>query len=194
MIASPSLRPRRCSIESIRSEPKIRIRSSSSETKNFEAPGSPWRPERPRSWLSMRRLSCRSLPTTKSPPASTTPSCAVAISSRIAPACASSGHVGGDCHSSGSAGLRDDIGFLLVIACVQHVVRDLVLLEDRRERLGFFNADRADQHRLLFLLALQNMLHDCIVFLARRPVDFVVGVVSYARLVGRDLDHFELVD
>ena len=47
----------------------MRIRSSSSETKNFEAPGSPWRPERPRSWLSMRRLSCRSLPMTKSPPA-----------------------------------------------------------------------------------------------------------------------------
>src|SRR5262252_5796606 len=45
MIASPSLRPKRCSIESIRSEPKIRIRSSSSETKNFEAPGRPWRLE-----------------------------------------------------------------------------------------------------------------------------------------------------
>ena len=30
--------------------------------KNFERPGSPWRPERPRSWLSMRRLSCRSVP------------------------------------------------------------------------------------------------------------------------------------
>jgi hypothetical protein len=28
------------------------------------AAGSPWRPERPRSWLSMRRLSCRSVPIT----------------------------------------------------------------------------------------------------------------------------------
>jgi hypothetical protein len=41
---------------SMRSEPKMRIRSSSSDRKNFERPGSPWRPERPRSWLSMRRL------------------------------------------------------------------------------------------------------------------------------------------
>ena len=55
MMASPSLRPSRVSMVSSRSDPKIRIRSSSSDRKNFERPGSPWRPERPRSWLSMRR-------------------------------------------------------------------------------------------------------------------------------------------
>ena len=49
---------------SMRSEPKMRIRSSCSDRKNLEAPGSPWRPERPRSWLSMRRLSWRSVPIT----------------------------------------------------------------------------------------------------------------------------------
>jgi hypothetical protein len=54
----------RCRIESMRSEPKMRIRSSCRLRKNFEAPGSPWRPERPRSWLSMRRLSWRSVPIT----------------------------------------------------------------------------------------------------------------------------------
>jgi len=47
----------------------MRIRSSSSDRKNLEWPGSPWRPERPRSWLSMRRLSCRSVPSTNMPPA-----------------------------------------------------------------------------------------------------------------------------
>ena len=62
MIASPSFRPSRVSMLSSRSEPKIRIRSSSSDRKNFERPGSPWRPERPRSWLSMRRDSWRSEP------------------------------------------------------------------------------------------------------------------------------------
>ena len=41
-----------------------RISSSSSERKKRLSPGSPWRPERPRSWLSMRRLSWRSLPST----------------------------------------------------------------------------------------------------------------------------------
>ena len=38
-----------CSMPSSLSEPKMRIRSSSSDRKNFEWPGSPWRPERPRS-------------------------------------------------------------------------------------------------------------------------------------------------
>ena len=41
-----------------------RMSSSSSDRKNRLSPGSPWRPERPRSWLSMRRLSWRSLPST----------------------------------------------------------------------------------------------------------------------------------
>ena len=131
----------------------MRIRSSSSETKNFEAPGSPWRPERPRSWLSMRRLSCRSLPMTKSPPAFThllvrgrdlgadrggaalalgrvvrspASSCAqahVEIAAELDVG-AAAGHVGGDRHRAGPAGLGDDVGFLLVIARVQHLVRD----------------------------------------------------------------------
>ena len=64
MMASPGSNPRRVRIASIRSDPKMRIRSSCSDRKNLDAPGSPWRPERPRSWLSIRRLSCRSVPMT----------------------------------------------------------------------------------------------------------------------------------
>src|SRR5215467_2657736 len=74
-IASFSLRPRRCSMVSSLSVPKIRIRSSSKDKKNLECPGSPCRPDRPRSWLSIRRDSCRSVPSTYRPPASTTSSC-----------------------------------------------------------------------------------------------------------------------
>ena len=37
-------------------------------------------------------------------------------------------HVGGDRHGSELAGLRDDARFLLVIACVQHLMRDRVAL------------------------------------------------------------------
>ena len=53
---------------------KMRIRSSSQETKNWVIPGSPWRPPRPRSWLSTRRLSWRSEPITTRPPSSLTSS------------------------------------------------------------------------------------------------------------------------
>ena len=58
-----------------RSPPKMRIKSSSSDRKNREDPGSPWRPARPRNWLSMRRASCRSVPRMCRPPSATTSSC-----------------------------------------------------------------------------------------------------------------------
>ena len=58
----------------ILSAPKIRIKSSSKDKKNWEEPGSPWRPARPRNWLSIRRLSWRSVPKIAKPPNSGTPS------------------------------------------------------------------------------------------------------------------------
>jgi hypothetical protein len=63
-MASPSFIPSLPSTESSRSDPKMRMRSSSSDRKNEDRPGSPCRPDRPRSWLSMRRLSCRSVAST----------------------------------------------------------------------------------------------------------------------------------
>jgi hypothetical protein len=43
------------------SDPKMRIRSSSRLRKKEDRPGRPGGPDRPRSWLSMRRLSWRSV-------------------------------------------------------------------------------------------------------------------------------------
>ena len=126
----------------------MRIRSSSSDRKNFERPGSPWRPERPRSWLSMRRLSWRSVPSTNRPPAASAFSFSratcvadlggarVALGRRrrssvelLADAHvgvaaeldvgAAAGHVGGDGDRARHAGLGDDVGFLLVVARVE---------------------------------------------------------------------------
>ena len=57
-------------------------------------------------------------------------------------------HVGGDGDGARHAGLRHDGGFLLVIARVQHIVRDLALLQQLGELLGFLDRGGADQHRL----------------------------------------------
>ena len=57
VMTSPSSAPERSIQRAMRSDPNRRIRSSSSERKNTLWPGSPWRPERPRSWRSMRRAS-----------------------------------------------------------------------------------------------------------------------------------------
>src|SRR3954465_15970232 len=126
------------------SVPKMRIRSSSSDRKNLECPGSPCRPERPRNWLSMRRLSCRSVPSTNSPPATSAFSLSrttlVGISSargscsrarvfdlgQFLPDAhvgfaaerdggAAPGHVGGDRHRPGHPRLPDDVDLLLVV-------------------------------------------------------------------------------
>ena len=72
-ITSPSSIPIVSMIFAIRPDPNIRIRSSSRQTKNWELPGSPWRPDRPRSWRSTRLDSCRSVPIIANPPASFTP-------------------------------------------------------------------------------------------------------------------------
>ena len=73
-IISPSLNPILSIQLARRSEANKRIKSSSNDTKNTEEPGSPWRPARPRSWLSIRRDSCLSVPIILSPPSSFTPS------------------------------------------------------------------------------------------------------------------------
>ena len=125
----------------------MRIRSSSSDRKNFDA-GVALTAGRPRSWLSMRRLSWRSVPRTNSPPAPSAFSFSRATSARSRPRArsrsaravlesvelladahvgvaaeldvgAAAGHVGGDGDRARHAGLGDDVGFLLVVAGVQ---------------------------------------------------------------------------
>ena len=107
---------------------------------------------------------------------------------------AAAGHVGGDGHAARRAGLGDDVGLLLVIARVQHLVRNLALLELFRQHLGLLDADRADQHRLLARAGLLDQRDDGVVLLLGRAIDLVVMVQAHARQVGRHLDHLEAVD
>ena len=74
LIDTSSLNPTLCSIIFALSVPNLTIKSSSNDTQNWLSPGSPWRPERPRNWLSIRLDSCLSVPITNNPPSSFTPS------------------------------------------------------------------------------------------------------------------------
>ena len=107
---------------------------------------------------------------------------------------AAAGHVCRNRHITRAAGLRDDVGLLLVVARVQHLVRYFLFCQQLGQRLGFLDADRAAQDRLPAADALQDLLDHGVIFLARRAVDLVVIVGADARLVGRDLDDVELVD
>ena len=210
------------SIESIDSTGKMRIRSSCSDRKNFECPGSPWRPERPRSWLSMRRLSCRSVPITIRPPAASAFSLSRAICSLMRPILmsrstpsrpggflldthleiaaeldvgAAARHVGGDRHRARHARIGDDLGFLLVVAGVQHLhVADALCLEQLGEHFRLLDRGRADQHRLAALLAVDDDVGDLVELLVRRAEDRVVVVLAHDVDVGRHGDDVEAVD
>ena len=89
----------------------------------------------------------------------------------------------------------DDLRFLPVIFRVQHVVRNFFALQHAAEQLGRFDADRADEHRLLLAAcAFANLVDDRVVFFAARLVDAIVRVLPRDRAVGRDDDDVELVD
>jgi hypothetical protein len=178
-------------------------------------PGSPWRPERPRSWLSMRRDSWRSVPMMCRPPASMTPGGA-SSSPRISPARRSSlvlglrqlrlevaaehdvgtaaGHVGGDGHHAGLAGLGDDAGLALVLLGVQHLVRDLVFRASARDQLGGLDGRGAHQRRLAALDAVLDVLDDGVELLLAGSGRRGRSVVADHRLVGRDDHDLETVD
>ena len=107
---------------------------------------------------------------------------------------AAAGHVGGDRHRAAGAGLRHDRRLLLMVAGVQHPVRHLLLLQQRREMFGLLDRHGADQNRLPALPAFLDHRDDRVVLLAGGAIDLVVVVGADARHVGRDVDDLQLVD
>ena len=91
---------------------------------------------------------------------------------------AAAGHVGGDGDGARPAGLGHDLRFLVVEARIQHVVRDLGLLQLLRQRLRLLDRHRADQHRLLAGAAVLDQLDDGARLVGERAVDLVVGVLA----------------
>ena len=81
-----------------------------------------------------------------------------------------------------------------MIARIQHLVRDILLLQQLRERFRLLDADRAAQDRLLPLAAFKDLLDDRVVFFTRRAVDLVVIIGADTRLIGRDFDDLEPID
>ncbi|MGY2930905.1 hypothetical protein ACVWZ6_000507 [Bradyrhizobium sp. GM6.1] len=129
------------------------------------------------------------------------------------------GHVGRDRDRAGDAGFRDDVGFLLVEARVEHREQlcrfagagrrvqllhrifvteiDLpiaVLLEIFGDHFRFFDRGGADQHRLQPRIGALDLGQNRGVFLVLGAIDLVVFVETGDRQIGRDLHDLELVD
>ncbi len=104
------------------------------------------------------------------------------------------GHVGGDRDHAGSSRLRDDAGLHRMLLGVQHLVRQLLLLQHAGDQLGVLDRRRADQHRLAALVAVADVADDRLELLAARLVDEVELVLADRRHVRRDDHRLEAVD
>ena len=103
-------------------------------------------------------------------------------------------HVRGDGHRTGLAGLRDDLGFLLVELGVQHVVLDAPALQHAAKRFRGVDGGGPDQDGLALSVQFLDFIDDRVILLATGAEDHVVVVGAPDRLVGRDLHHVHLVD
>ena len=97
-------------------------------------------------------------------------------------------HVGRNGHRARLPGPGNNLGFLQVEFCVEHIVRDFFPLEHAAEQFGRLDAGRADQNRLLLGVPLFDLLDHRIVFFAPRLVDPVVRILAGHIAIGRD-DH-----
>src|SRR5690606_20124380 len=96
------------------------------------------------------------------------------------------GHVGGDGDGTRATGLGDDLGFLVVVLGVEHLVLDAFLLQQARDVFGAFDGRRAHQDRATVVLTILDIGDDRRVLLFLGQVDQVVVVLARQRLVGRD--------
>ena len=91
-------------------------------------------------------------------------------------------------------GLGHDLGFLLVILGVEHLVAHAAQLDEVGEHLAGLHVHGAHQNGLAGLVALDDFLHHGIELAALGLVDHVVEVLADHGLVGGDLHHVQVVD
>ena len=108
------------------------------------------------------------------------------------------GHVGGNGDGTGTSGLCDDVGLLLVKLRVEDRVLDAALGEQRRKALGALDGDGADQAGLLMRVALRDVVCDGVELGIDRAIDKVGqffaddGPVGGNHLDGKLVDVAEL--
>src|SRR5438874_6532719 len=107
---------------------------------------------------------------------------------------AAAGHVGGDRHRAGLAGIGDDQRLALVLLGVEHLVRDSTLLQQPGETLGLFDRHGADQDGTPLAGDLLDLVRDRLELRVLSLVDEVGMIIPDHRLVGGNHDHLQLVD
>ena len=107
---------------------------------------------------------------------------------------AAAGHVGRNRDRPDPSGLGDDRCLPLVLFGIQHLVGDALLAQSIRKTLRLLDRDRANEDRLAFSVAFDEVVGECVELRILRHVH-EVGLIHPAHLhVGRDLNDTELVD
>ena len=95
-------------------------------------------------------------------------------------------HVGRDGDRAKLARLSDNFRFHGMELGVQHLVRDLLFVQDAREQLGVLDRDGTDQHRLALGHTLADIFNDGGILLIGGQIDQIAHVLAHHRLVSRD--------
>ena len=103
-------------------------------------------------------------------------------------------HVGCDGHRAEPAGIRNDLGFSLMVMRVQDIVPDPFIQKQRRQPVRFLDARRSHEHRLSATVGLANCLEDCSVLLGFGPENEPRLVLADDFPIGRQRDDVEIVD
>ena len=103
------------------------------------------------------------------------------------------GHVRGHRDRALAAGHRDDGGFAGVLLGVEHLVRNVLLLEHLGKQLGLFHRSGTDEDRLAGLVTRHDVLDDRVQFALLRRIDEVGLILADHRLVRGDRDDVDLV-
>ena len=103
-------------------------------------------------------------------------------------------HVRRDRDGALLACLRDDLGFLVVIFRVEHLMLDSALFQQGGKLLGFFDGDRAHENRLSLLMVLDDVFNHGVELAALGLIHHVRLILADHGAVCRDLHNVQLVD
>lgn len=98
--------------------------------------------------------------------------------------CAPPGHIGGDGDHAGAARLRHDLSFAGMLLGIEHLMRQLLALEQLGDDLRVFDRGGTHQDRLPAFMAIPNVGDSGVVLFGRGFVDPIELIVAAAGPVG----------
>ena len=108
--------------------------------------------------------------------------------------CSTPGHVGGNRDRTALPCTGHNLGFLPVILCVEHIVRNLFPFQHPAQEFRCLDARSADKDRLALGIASLDFVDSRAVFLSARFINAIVVVIANHWTIRWDDDNVQFVD